>query len=105
MKAKDAFRGITTRELERAAQFCEQGTKFLGAAKEFVQLLMPLAPAPEVDPHRIVGVDPEDPWELIEKVYRAKAKVLHPDNKATGNEEAYKRLQAAYSTLKERRRP
>jgi curved DNA-binding protein CbpA len=34
-----------------------------------------------------------------------KAKFLHPDTKETGNEEAYKRLQAAYATLKERRQP
>lgn len=105
MKGKEAFRGITGSDLARAAQFCEQGTKFLAAVKEFLGLIMPLAPAPEVDPHRIVGVDPEDPWEVIEKVYRAKAKAFHPDTKVTGNEEAYKRLQAAYATLKERRRP
>jgi DnaJ-class molecular chaperone len=96
---------LKSTDLERAAKFCEQGTKFLGAVKEFVQLLTPLMPPAEADPYQIVGVTPEDPWAMVEKVYRMKAKFLHPDTKETGNEEAYKRLQAAYATLKERRQP
>lgn len=107
MKATDGGSGFRLggKDLERLADLCDRGTRFLGAVKELVQLFGPLAPPAADDPYLVVGVNPGDPWELVEKVYRAKAKALHPDTKTTGNEVAYKCLQAAYATLKERRRP
>ena len=50
--------------------------------------------------YRIVGVEPDDPPELMEKVWRAKALFYHPDNPKTGNREAYERVKAAYDRLK-----
>lgn len=51
------------------------------------------------DPYRILGVEPGDPPELVTAVFRAKAKVLHPDKKA-GDAEKFKRLDAAYKAVK-----
>lgn len=50
--------------------------------------------------YRIVGVEPGDPPELMEKVWRAKALFYHPDNPKTGNRDAYERVKAAYDRLK-----
>lgn len=55
---------------------------------------------------------PEDPWwtvlgiprdsdpEVIEAVYKVKAKKYHPDNQATGDEDLFKKVQAAYDEAK-----
>ena len=50
--------------------------------------------------YRIVGVEPDDPPELMEKVWRVKALFYHPDNQKTGNREAFERVKAAYDRLK-----
>ena len=51
------------------------------------------------DPYRILGVEPGDSPELVTAVFRAKAKLLHPDKK-TGDAEKFKRLHAAYEAVK-----
>ena len=50
------------------------------------------------DPYRILGVEPGDPPELVTAVFRAKAKVLHPDK--GGDPEQFKRLHAAYKAVR-----
>ena len=50
--------------------------------------------------YRILGVEPDDPPELMEKVWRAKALYYHPDTPKTGNREAYERVTAAYQRIK-----
>ncbi len=54
----------------------------------------------EGEDYRIVGVEPGDPPELVEKVWHVKALFWHPDNPKTGNREAYERVKAAYDRLK-----
>ena len=54
----------------------------------------------EGEDYRVLGVEPGDPPELVEKVWRAKALFWHPDNQKTGNREAYERVKAAYDRLK-----
>ena len=54
----------------------------------------------EGEDFRILGVEPGDPPELLEKVWRAKALFWHPDNQKTGNRDAYERVKAAYDRLK-----
>lgn len=60
------------------------------------QAVYPMAP----DPYLVMGVSPGDPPEMIEAVYRIKAKFLHPD-RPTGNAEAFIQLQQAYQQIKE----
>jgi len=55
------------------------------------------------DPHLVLGVFADDPPELVEAVYRAKASVLHPDNRATGNAGAFKAVNTAYTEILRRR--
>ena len=54
----------------------------------------------EGEDYKILGVEPDDPPELMEKVWRAKALFYHPDNQKTGNREAYERVTAAYQRIK-----
>lgn len=49
--------------------------------------------------YAILGVEPSDPPELVEKVWRVKALFYHPDNQKTGNREAYERIKAAYDRI------
>jgi len=51
------------------------------------------------DPYVILGVNRDDPPELIDAVYRVKAKFYHPDAE-TGNKEKFIRLQKAYEEIK-----
>jgi len=51
---------------------------------------------------RLLGVAPSAPWDEIEKAYRSKAKIHHPD--VGGDEDAMRALNEAYSRLKELRR-
>lgn len=51
------------------------------------------------DPHVILGVDSDDPIELIKEVYRLKAKYFHPDVKETGNQEKFVKIHEAYKKL------
>lgn len=46
--------------------------------------------------YEVLGVSLDDPLDLVWDVYRAKAKYLHPDNLATGDEQAFKELKAAW---------
>ena len=54
----------------------------------------------EGEDYKILGVEPGDPPELMEKVWRVKALFYHPDVPKTGNREAYERVKAAYDRLK-----
>ena len=54
----------------------------------------------EGEDYRILGVEPGDPPELMDKVWRVKTLFWHPDNPNTGNREAYERVTAAYKRLK-----
>ncbi|MCC6143800.1 MAG: J domain-containing protein [Candidatus Hydrogenedentes bacterium] len=47
---------------------------------------------------RLLGISPSAPWEEIEKAYRRKAKIHHPD--LGGDEDAMRALNEAYSLLK-----
>lgn len=48
--------------------------------------------------YKMLGLSPSAPWEDIEKAYRNKAKVHHPDR--GGDEDAMRALNDAYNTLK-----
>jgi len=94
---------LTGKDVERLAQLCEKGTRFLASLKDILGLFAP-PPAPlDQDPWRILGVNPEDPPELVKAVYRAKSKVLHPDAKGTGNADAFKRMRDAYEEIQRQR--
>jgi hypothetical protein len=88
----------------RGVKAMREGGKVLEAAARFADVFLVPATNHAEDPHRILGVEPGDPWELVERVYRAKALVLHPDRQGTGNPEAFKRLKAAYEVLRDQRR-
>ena len=68
---------------------------------------MPPPPAPPAPPktpsyqsaYQIVGVSQGDSQELIDAVYRAKAKYLHPDC-PTGNTDEFIKLKTAYDTIR-----
>ena len=61
----------------------------------------PAPPKPSSAPtaYAIVGVLPSDPPELIDAVYRAKAKYLHPDS-PSGNADAFMTLKTAYDSIR-----
>lgn len=48
--------------------------------------------------YRLLGVSPSTPWEEVERAYRRKAKVHHPDH--GGDEDAMRALNEAYTLLK-----
>jgi len=50
-------------------------------------------------PYLILGVMKDDPPDLIDAVYRIKAKYYHPDNKKTGNREKFLKLKDAYDKI------
>jgi curved DNA-binding protein len=52
-----------------------------------------------VDYYEILQVSRNADMETIERVYRLLAKRYHPDNKKTGDEERFRTLTQAYSTL------
>lgn len=51
---------------------------------------------------RLLGLSPSATWEDIERAYRQKAKVHHPDR--GGDEDAMRALNEAYQLLKKSRR-
>ncbi len=51
--------------------------------------------------YRLLGISSGASWEEIERAYRRKAKVHHPDH--GGDEDAMRALNEAYATLKSRR--
>ena len=50
---------------------------------------------------RLLGISPSAPWEDVERAYRAKAKVHHPDR--GGDEDAMRALNEAYHRIKKLR--
>lgn len=56
-------------------------------------------PEKNIDLYEILGVSRDATDEEIKKAFRQKARVLHPDNKETGNEEKFKGLNQAYEIL------
>ena len=51
--------------------------------------------------YRLMGLSPSAPWEEIERAYRRKAKVHHPDR--GGDEDAMRALNEAYNLIKKSR--
>ncbi|MBI4557616.1 MAG: J domain-containing protein [Candidatus Hydrogenedentes bacterium] len=49
--------------------------------------------------YKLLGLSPSASWEEIERAYRAKAKVHHPDR--GGDEDAMRALNDAYARLKQ----
>ena len=47
---------------------------------------------------KLLGISPSAPWEEIERAYRQKAKIHHPDRGGDGD--AMRALNDAYSTIK-----
>ncbi len=88
-----------SQDLHRLAKLLGEGEKIFSGLRGMLKLVAGPEPAAPDDPYRILGVERGDPLPLIKRVYRAKAAVLHPDTKETGNEEAYKRLQWAYQQV------
>lgn len=52
----------------------------------------------EDDPYAVLGVSRDDPWLLIQKVYRVRVQFLHPDK--GGDPGGFRRLNEAYKTVK-----
>ena len=52
--------------------------------------------------YRLLGVSPSASWDEIERAYRKKAKLHHPDH--GGDEDAMRALNEAYQFLKQTRR-
>lgn len=50
---------------------------------------------------KILGISPSSPWEDVERAYRLKAKVHHPDH--GGDEDAMRALNDAYRRIKKSR--
>jgi DnaJ domain len=51
---------------------------------------------------KMLGISPSSPWEEIEKAYRRKAKLHHPDR--GGDDDAMRALNDAYALLKKARK-
>ncbi|MBI4533072.1 MAG: DnaJ domain-containing protein, partial [Candidatus Melainabacteria bacterium] len=51
------------------------------------------------DYYEILGVDRQASLDQIKKAFRSRARHLHPDNKESGDEAAFKELAAAYEVL------
>lgn len=51
------------------------------------------------DPFVVLGVSKDDPVDLVEAVYKVKAKFYHPDNKDTGNINKFIRIHEAYEKV------
>lgn len=51
------------------------------------------------NPYSVLGVSPDDPIEVIRAVHNAKSRVLHPDNKETGDDAKFKKMQQAYEEI------
>jgi len=75
--------------------------------RDIVNMLMSEAPVhlSADDPYNILEVRPDASDLVVKAVYRAKVKLLHPDNKETGNAEQFKRIQEAYDKIIQARKP
>ena len=58
----------------------------------------PTSPAALELGYNMLGVSPSAPWEEIERAYRTKAKIHHPDK--GGDEDTMRALNDAYSQIK-----
>jgi hypothetical protein len=54
---------------------------------------------PDMDLYEVMEVSPKASPETIHRVYRLLAQQLHPDNKQSGDSEAFRRLVTAYQLL------
>ena len=72
----------------RARTFADAGEKIFGGVH----------PADVELCYRLLGVSPSAKWEEIERAYRQKAKIHHPDH--GGDEDTMRALNEAYQTLK-----
>ena len=54
---------------------------------------------PEDDYYEVLQLSPRADAETLHRVYRMLAQRYHPDNRATGNEEMFKRILEAYRVL------
>lgn len=52
---------------------------------------------------RLLGLSPSAHWEEIERAYRTKAKIHHPDR--GGDEDAMRALNEAYHRIKQLKKP
>jgi hypothetical protein len=60
-------------------------------------------PGPDTDLfYRLLGLSPSASWDEIERAYRSKAKIHHPDH--GGDEDAMRTLNEVYTQLKKSRR-
>ncbi len=55
------------------------------------------------DPYYIIGVTRSDSNEVIKQVYKLKAKLYHPDNQDTGDNEKFIQLEKAWRVVKAER--
>ncbi len=53
--------------------------------------------------YRLFGLSPSAKWDEVERAYRAKAKIHHPDR--GGDEDAMRALNEAYNYLKQVKKP
>ncbi|MBN2311731.1 MAG: DnaJ domain-containing protein [Candidatus Hydrogenedentes bacterium] len=51
--------------------------------------------------YKMLGISPSAPWDAVEKAYRAKAKIHHPDR--GGDQDTMRALNEAYSKIKKSR--
>ncbi len=51
------------------------------------------------DPYTILEIHPGASDFIVKAAYRAMARRYHPDNKDTGNEDTFKKIQAAFDTI------
>ena len=63
---------------------------------------VPQPPSSPPSSYSILGVSPGDPQDLIEAVWRAKAKYYHPDV-PTGNVDKFQQLKQAYDAIRQER--
>lgn len=80
----------------------------LSSTKDMVVKSAPSGPSEQEedleDAYDVLGVRPDDPVDLIKKVYQQKVQFYHPD-KVGGDGEKFKRTQHAYEVIMKARQP
>ena len=97
-----------SKELWRLYEASGLKSRIQGLAAQLVDKTF--APGPRVkagrirhdDPYIVLGVSPDDSPEMVDAVFRAKARILHPDK--GGNPAAFSRLKIAYDQIRKARR-